>query len=418
MVIEYGAVSAVMVEKLRGKADQKGLMGRTHRRRTLCVLTDTFVSGGTEAVVIDMLPVLSETFDVTLFVLTGSVSEALKNRIPSDINVECGSFRWSAMNELKVQVPVVRERYFRKEIKKTFDILVILKPLCRAAGLSHIAGYNIYWNHSTHDVMYTHPEQLDPAHKLNRIRLGSIYRRFDEIWQVNGILAEEYKTAFKLKNCYSLPNPVDVSKVLKLAEEKLPDFSFSSDTFTIVMAGRLSKEKGYDRVIRAAGRIGPDAPFEIVMIGDGPEKKRLEEIAETYGIEKKVRFPGQKENPYPYVKAADVLFCPSREESFGLVMLEAMVLQTPVIATRTIGSEYVTQSGKYGLVIDNTDESISETLDKMIHYMSPPEYSLKDAFDRANEFDHTKFQKLLMHRLKSAEQAASDGAHGLYERGT
>ncbi len=378
-------------------------MGKSQGKRSLCILTDDFISGGTENVIIDTLQVLSETFDVTLFVATGNISETLRKKIPPTTNIECGSFRWTFINELRIHFPAFWKSFLRKTVNKKYDILIVTKTTCRAAGLSRFAKHNIYWNHNTHDVMYAHPERLDLAHKLYRIRLGSIYRRFDEVWQANPQLVNEYKTAFKIENCHSIANPINVRRILELSEKQLSDCSFSDDVFTIVIVGRLSKEKGYDRVIRAAGRINVRSSFEIVIIGDGPEKKKLKEISESCGIEKHVRFLGEKGNPYPYMKAADVLICPSHRESFGLVLMEAMVLQTPVIATRTIGSEYVTQNGKYGMIIDNTDDSITEALEKMLHGSFTPGYSLKDAFDWASSFDLAAFRKRILSRLNNVE---------------
>lgn len=370
-------------------------------KKSLCILSDYMITEGVASVLVQALPVLCNHYEVTLYVLTGHTDEAVMKQIPSDVLIEKGNYRWTRINEIKAQLPLISAHTFRKLIKKHFDITIIVKPLCRSAGLAHIADINIYWNHSSHDILYADTDQLDIVHKLNRFRLRGVYRKFDQIWHVNDEIKKQYEKTFGLHNCYTLLNPIGVKRILQMGEETPADYEPSGNAFTIVMVGRLSHEKGYDRVLQALGKIHTNRPFEVIIVGEGQELTRLYDIAKAGNLLPFVRFPGRKENPYPYMKAADLLFCPSREESFGIVLLEAMLLRTPVVATRTLGTEYVTQNGTFGYLIENDDESIQSALENILQEPTRITYSLDEAFNWACDFDIDRFEERILRRLEA-----------------
>ena len=263
-------------------------------------------------------------------------------------------------------MPLLGPAYLKKQIQNKYDYLIVLKVPCRMAVFSKVATRNIYWNHSSHEVKYAKSENLSFSFRINRIRLSSIYKHFDEIWFVNEIILEKCRKAFSLRNCLCLPNPINIGRILSLAQSIPQDYHNTSSKLTIMMVGRLSPEKGFDRVLKAMGSISTDEDYQIVIIGDGPEKARLQTIAFDNGIGARVFFLGSKNNPYQYMKYADLLVSPSREESFGLVVLEAMVLKIPVLATKTIGTEYVTDFGNYGILVENDDGCLQSALKQYI----------------------------------------------------
>ena len=369
-------------------------------KKSLCILTDIFITGGVESVILQTFPVLCEKYDVTLFVLTGTIDKELINRMPTEVKIKKGSFHWSLINELKIQLPFIAGHYFKKEIGKSYDILIVLKPSCRGAVAAKLADINVYWNHSSHDIIYEDTRQLDLLHIINRLRLKTIYKQFDEIWQISEALKEKYERIFGIKNCYTINNPIDEVRILKQAAINPEDCSFSEKVVSIVMVGRLSKEKGFERVLHAIGSIQPQISFQVIIIGEGPQEARLRDLSKQYQLDDHVKFLGRKNNPYPYIRCSDLLICPSLQESFGLVILEAMLLRTPVIATRTIGSEYITENGKYGILIDNEDQSIKEVLDRVFHMKLQMNNLLNDAYLRSLEFSVNRFKNRILQRLE------------------
>lgn len=132
--------------------------------------------------------------------------------------------------------------------------------------------------------------------------------------------------------------------------------------FVILSVGRLVQRKGYDRVIEALPEILRHMPNAVyVIVGDGPERTRLEQLARTAGVAKAVRFVGsvsESERLNDFYSVADqfVLVCRELEkgdaEGFGIVYLEAASAGVPVVAGRSGGAAEAVLNGITGLLVD------------------------------------------------------------------
>lgn len=133
----------------------------------------------------------------------------------------------------------------------------------------------------------------------------------------------------------------------------------------ILSVGRLVKRKGVDDLLRAGVDVldnFPDVKFAIV--GDGPEREALEDLAKELGMSNSVIFTGRvdDETLRRYYSAADAFVMPSKfiggtdVEGFGIVFLEANASLTPVIGRRSGGIEDAIEDGKSGFLIDDPSE--------------------------------------------------------------
>lgn len=152
-----------------------------------------------------------------------------------------------------------------------------------------------------------------------------------------------------------IPNAVQVERIRALAEEPvaLPDFG----GYRVVMAmGRLMPEKGFDQLLRAFALVLRTLPqTRLVILGDGPMRGELEELARRLGVDDAILLPGFTLNPYPWISRADVMAVPSRWETFGNVVVEAMALGVPVVATRCGGPEDIIEDGRDGFLVEAED---------------------------------------------------------------
>jgi N-acetyl-alpha-D-glucosaminyl L-malate synthase BshA len=108
-------------------------------------------------------------------------------------------------------------------------------------------------------------------------------------------------------------------------------------------------------VVRAFKRIVDRVPARLVMVGDGPERISAAGVAKQLGVADKIKYLGNQEHMESLIPCANVIFQPSEHESFGLVPLEAMACEVPVIATASGGICEVVEHGVTGFLCDVGD---------------------------------------------------------------
>jgi glycosyltransferase involved in cell wall biosynthesis len=157
------------------------------------------------------------------------------------------------------------------------------------------------------------------------------------------------------------PLPIDPARFDpdRVGRDVRTEFGLSADRFVVIVVGRLVTLKRVDAVIRALSRI--EAPIHLLIVGEGPERPRLEAIANELGLRDRVRFTGRQDPP-PFLAAADLFVLPSVIESLGLVYLEAMMMGLPCIGLRYRPPEVLSAAGevvldgKVGFCVDGDDE--------------------------------------------------------------
>ena len=171
------------------------------------------------------------------------------------------------------------------------------------------------------------------------------YRRAEKIIAVSEALAEKLR-AFRpayAEKIIAINNLTDADGVREKSLEA-PQQVFPRDSFNIVSCGRLSPAKGMDLAVDACAllvRRGVTG-FHWWIVGGGPEEAALRERAERLGVRDTVTLLGMRENPYPYIRQADLYVQPSRFEAYGLTIAEAMILNVPILSTDTDGARVLT----------------------------------------------------------------------------
>jgi N-acetyl-alpha-D-glucosaminyl L-malate synthase BshA len=108
-------------------------------------------------------------------------------------------------------------------------------------------------------------------------------------------------------------------------------------------------------VIDIFSKVQAEMPAILLMVGDGPERSNAEWLARHRDIERKVRFLGKQDNIEELIGISDLLLLPSETESFGLVALEAMACEVPVVASRVGGLPEVITDGVEGFLVQPRD---------------------------------------------------------------
>ncbi|HEV8472130.1 MAG TPA: glycosyltransferase [Methylomirabilota bacterium] len=120
--------------------------------------------------------------------------------------------------------------------------------------------------------------------------------------------------------------------------------------------GRFVAYKGFDDLLRAAAAVHDKHPdVRWVLVGDGPERARLEALRDSLGLQRVVTFAGWQADVAPWLASFDVFVLPSRGEHFGRVLVEAMALGKPVVATDAGGVPEIVRDGETGLLAPPAD---------------------------------------------------------------
>ena len=123
---------------------------------------------------------------------------------------------------------------------------------------------------------------------------------------------------------------------------------------TLGSLGRLDRQKGYDVLLHALAAL-PDTA--LVLVGDGPERRSLETLASSLGVDDRVLFAGWQAKPRRHLTTFDVFVLPSRFEGFPLAIVEAMLARLPVVATVVGSVSEAVREGETGVLVPPDDPS-------------------------------------------------------------
>ncbi len=157
------------------------------------------------------------------------------------------------------------------------------------------------------------------------------------------------------ERCVLIENAIDLAgytRTLSTAEAK-QKLGVPPARFVIGGVGRLSAEKGFDLLIRAVHELlKSGADVELVIAGEGDERANLQALIDQLGRQDRIRLLGYRSDTKELFQAMDVFALSSLREGLPNVVLEAMALEVPVVATRVAGVPRLIRSDENGLLID------------------------------------------------------------------
>lgn len=253
------------------------------------------------------------------------------------------------------------------------------------------------WVHSSYKTNQNFARFYEDEKYVQKLKMQR-YGRLDGIYFVSNDAKEEFIQVFgKYDKMEVIYNFIDVDSVLKKAKA---DVSTKQNIFEFIALGSLLSVKGFDRLIRAS-KIVKDKGFnfKVSILGSGSEKQNLESLVEDCGLTANVFFAGFVNNPYPLLSRADVFIMSSVSEALPTVLCEAMILGKATLVTNCSGCREIVANGEFGLMAEQSDESLAEN---MVKYLSDPslvvDYEIQ-SLERAKLFDDklvlTEYNKIL-----------------------
>lgn len=223
--------------------------------------------------------------------------------------------------------------------------------------------------------------------------------KVDKIAVVAQSCAEDFvKTLPQYRNkTYYIPNIIDENYIRTRASEiDAEDMEYkqfaASKKFKIISVCRLSIEtKGLDRMINAAEKLMKDGySFVWYVVGEGIDRNTIEKMILQRNLQEYFILAGVRTNPYPFLKAANIMCMASRWEGMPSTVTEAKILGVPSVVTEYLSAREQIEQKIEGIIVDNNDDSIEDglrwcldnksELNRMREYLSSKNYGNDKTF--------------------------------------
>ena len=182
-------------------------------------------------------------------------------------------------------------------------------------------------------------------------------------------------------------NMIPSDKIIKKSYEECP---LIKKKFTFITVGRFVPDKCQDRVLTATKRLNEEGyDFDVWIVGGGTFKdyeKQMKKYCQDHCLYNVV-FTGAQENPYTYMRNADLFVLPSKREGFALVIPEAMACGLPVLSTKCTGPTEILNDGEYGIVVSNDVDGIYQGMKSVLDNKECLDYYRQQSFKRYHRFD-------------------------------
>lgn len=264
-----------------------------------------------------------------------------------------------------------KKKIYKKCIKQDYDVEIAFLegPITRLFSIKNKNVRKIAWIHN--DISQVFGKGLKA--KIKKDLDKKTYSKYETLVFVSRDNFKKFNQTYKdIRNEYLekvkkevIHNYIDKEAVKKKAEESVEN-NFSENTINFVTVARLVQQKAIDRLIKIHEKLIKDGlKHDFYVVGEGPEKEKLEKMVNEYEIGETFHLLGKKENPYPYIKNADYFCLLSEFEGYGMVLEEAKILGKPIIITDTAAREAV-EKYEMAEILENTEEGIYKGLKKVI----------------------------------------------------
>lgn len=319
--------------------------------------------GGSERQLVQILQHLDRSRFEPLLYLVYRQGELL-SQVPEDVPVTSFDTRTRApalywpgrMHSRRVRdfAAFLREQRIDLAYDRTFHMTMIAGPATERARVPRIS------------TVVTDPARDFPqiAGRFQRLKWSLLRRAYlsaAHVVSVSDGVGQAAADFYRLprEQVTTIYNSVDLDRLT--VEGGRDPFSAEPDAFRVVAAGRLHPQKGFDLLVRAASVLVRErglSRLRVHILGDGPEESALRELIQSESVSEHVRLEGYRSDSADWLRHAHVYCLSSRYEGMPNALMEAMALETPVVATDCpYGPREILREGRFGALVPNEDVS-------------------------------------------------------------
>lgn len=321
--------------------------------------------GGAERVLVDLVNKLASNYDITIFTLypKGELEKELNK------NIKLKSLYNKPYKELSkvgqkiiapLKVLIFKNIIYNKKIKDNYDVEIAFLegPITRLFSVKNEKLRKIAWIHN--DISKVFGQGIKS--KIKKHLDSKIYEKYNDLVFVSKDNLEKFNKTYTNLNVSKehkkvIYNYIDKERIIKKSNENI-DVAFDKNSINFVTVSRLVYQKGIDRLIKVHKKlIKSGYKHNFYVIGNGPEREKLEKLIKENNVEETFHLLGQKENPYLYIRKANYFCLLSRFEGYGMVLEEAKILEKKIIITDTAAREAV-EGYSNKIILENTEEGI------------------------------------------------------------
>ena len=199
------------------------------------------------------------------------------------------------------------------------------------------------------------------------VKVGKQYNNFDKIICVSEDVRNGFYRLFGKKfNTQVLYNVIDDEEILKKSAHSVKTWKEKRGK-KLLAVGRLTEEKNFAYLIDSCARLRDDGfEFQLNILGEGPEKENLEKQIRQLQLEEYVILQGYTDNPYVWMKNADVIVCSSRYEGISSVVQEALILNKAIVTTPCSGMRDLLGDSMYGIIADDWENGLYDSIKRIM----------------------------------------------------
>lgn len=365
-------------------------------KKNILIVVDNLAMGGVTKVLSNMLNLLDYSkYNIDLLVL--HYYESMQIALPKNVKILKGNPFFSVIDQpiknllSQKKINKILHKFFlasciktnliksiitkdrKKFLQKKYDLEI---GFCD--GFSHLytcygdTPYKIAWLHSDIKVMNYSKRYI----KVIKKALHNI----DVAVGVSQEVKESYEDIYKLNKCIVIPNLINTNEIIQKSDENLP-IKYNRNLINIISVGRLDFSKNYEMLITVHKKL-IDSGYNICtyIVGDGNEKARLSSLINELNIADSFILIGQRQNPYPYIKNADLFVLTSRYEGLPTVILEALTLHVPCVSTNVAGVSSVLKKD-YGIIANNNVEDFYQEIKYLLDNPNELEYFRQNLYN-------------------------------------